>query len=79
VINCQVHDMPSLVAARLLKPLGNPQANAVKFFGTAEVLDLCQDRAWLVKVTNAISHHWQRQNARRQERLPGVPGAVHPS
>ena len=26
VLNCQRHDVPVLVAARLLKPLGNPSA-----------------------------------------------------
>jgi hypothetical protein len=28
VLNCQPHDVPILVAARLLKPLGNPPAPA---------------------------------------------------
>jgi hypothetical protein len=31
VLNCQAHDIPILVSARLLKPLGSPQANAVSF------------------------------------------------
>jgi hypothetical protein len=31
--------VPVLVAARLLKPLGNPQPNSVKFFATLEVLE----------------------------------------
>ncbi len=33
VLNCQPHDVPILVAARLLKPLGNPPPNSVKYFG----------------------------------------------
>ncbi|MEI7733498.1 MAG: hypothetical protein WCO56_28260 [Verrucomicrobiota bacterium] len=68
VLNCQPHDIPILVAARLLKPLGNPPPNGIKFFGTSDVLELTKDRAWLVKVTNAVNQHWQRQNARRQGR-----------
>jgi hypothetical protein len=48
--------------------LGSPQANAVKFFATADVLELIKDRAWLVKVTNAVSHHWRGQNERRKGR-----------
>jgi hypothetical protein len=68
ILNCQAHDVPILVSARLLKPLGNPQVNAVKFFATADVLDLARDRAWLVKVTNAVSHHWRGQNERRKGR-----------
>jgi hypothetical protein len=43
VINCQPHDVPVLVAARLLKPLGNPPANSVKFFAALEVLEQAKD------------------------------------
>ena len=35
VVNCQPHDVPMLVAVRLLKPLGNPPPNSVKFFALA--------------------------------------------
>ncbi len=63
LINCQPHDVPVLVAARLLKPLGNPSANAIKFFATSELLELARDRAWLAKVTNAINGHWRKQNS----------------
>ena len=31
VLNCGSHDIPPLIAARLLKPLGNPPANGIKF------------------------------------------------
>jgi len=62
-INCQPHDIPVLVAARLLKPLGNPANNAVKFFATVEVLERVKDQVWLAKVTNAISGNWRKQNA----------------
>jgi hypothetical protein len=65
VLNCQTHDVPILVGARLLKPLGNPQKNGTKFFATAELLELMKDRAWLDKVTNAINQHWQRNNAHK--------------
>jgi hypothetical protein len=27
LLNCQVHDIPALVAAKLIKPLGNPPQN----------------------------------------------------
>lgn len=67
VLNCQSHDIPVLVAARLLKPLGNPPASGVKFFATADVLELAQDRAWLNKVTTTIYAHWSRQNATRKK------------
>ncbi|HTV62270.1 MAG TPA: hypothetical protein VMH30_06845 [Verrucomicrobiae bacterium] len=65
VVNCQPHDVPILVAARLLKPLGNPAQNEVKFFAMSELLEQVKDRAWLVKVTNAVNQHWHLQNARK--------------
>ena len=68
MLNCQAHDVPILVAARLLKPLGNPPPNGIKFFATADLVELTKDRAWLVKVTNAVNQHWHRQNARRKGR-----------
>jgi hypothetical protein len=66
VLNCQAHDIPALVNARLLKPLGNPSQNGAKYFSTADVLETAKDRAWLVKMSNAISQHWQHQNARKK-------------
>jgi hypothetical protein len=66
VINCQPHHVPVLVAARLLKPLGNPAPNGPKFFATSEVLELSKDKAWLVKVTNAVNEHWRRNNAAKK-------------
>jgi hypothetical protein len=66
VLNCQPHDIPALVASRLLKPLGNPAQNSIKYFATADILENSKDRAWLVKATNTISEHWQHQNARKK-------------
>jgi hypothetical protein len=65
VLNCQSHDVPALVNARLLKPLGNPSQNSTKYFATADVLELTKDRSWLVKVSNTICQHWQKQNAKK--------------
>ena|ERR1035438_756766 len=67
VLNCQSHNVPILVAARLLKPLGNPQKNGIKFFATAELLELTKDKAWLVKVTNAVNQHWQKNNCTKRK------------
>lgn len=67
VLNCQPHDVPALIHARLLKPLGNPAANGAKYFATADILEAAKDRAWLVKMTTAINTHWQKQNARKKD------------
>src|SRR5450432_3898077 len=64
VLNCQPHDVPILVISRLLKPLGNPGPNTVKYFDSREILELARDRAWLAKVTNAVSQHWKLKNRR---------------
>jgi hypothetical protein len=71
VLNCQAHDIPILVSTRLLKPLGSPQANAVKFFATSDVLELSKDRAWLVKVTNAVSRRSEHARPRSSGRSGG--------
>jgi hypothetical protein len=65
VLGCQAHDLPILVSSRLLKPLGNPAPNGIKFFATADVLELCKDRSWLAKMTNTVNQHWHRQNSRK--------------
>ena len=69
VLNCRPHDVPVLVNAKLLKPLGHPPANSVKFFAAADLLEQMKDRSWLSKVTNAICLHWQHKNARQRSRL----------
>lgn len=66
VLNCQAHDVPILVATRLLKPLGNPPPNGIKFFATADLLELAKDRSWLAKATNTICQHWQKKNLRHK-------------
>ena len=68
VINCQPHDIPMLVNARLLKPLGNPTPCSVKYFAASELMELANDRAWLAKATNAINQYWQRKNAAKKTR-----------
>jgi hypothetical protein len=78
VLNCQPHDLPVLIAARLVKPLGNPPANGIKFFATAEVLDSAKDRHWLMKVTATINQHWQKKNQRKKRtQLVGVLAGPH--
>jgi hypothetical protein len=68
VLNCQPHDVPALVAAKLLKPLGNPAANSIKFFATSDVLESSKDRNWLVRVSTTIYQHWHRKNTGNKNR-----------
>ena len=68
VLNCQPHDIPVLISSRLLKPLGNPPPNGIKFFATADLLELLKDRNWLVRVTSTINQHWHKKNAAKKDR-----------
>lgn len=67
LLNCQPHDIPALVAAKLIKPLGNPPQNGTKFFATADLLEASKDRHWLVRMSTAIYQHWRNKNARQKE------------
>jgi hypothetical protein len=64
-------DVPELVACRLLKPLGNPPLNGIKFIAAADVVERIHDRAWLSKLTNAVNQRRPRQNARKKNRRVG--------
>ena len=68
VLNCQPHDIPILVTARLLKPLGTPRANSTKYFSLVEVSELARDPAWLARVTNALYEHWRERNDSKTSR-----------
>lgn len=74
VLNCQPHDVPALVAARLLKPLGNPPPNGSKFFATAELLEASKDSHWLARMSTIIYDHWRKKNARTK--APATNGQV---
>lgn len=74
ILNCQPHDVPVLVVAKLLRPLGAPMANSVKYFATIEILELAKDRAWLGKATNAVAQHWKRKNRHKKGGSPVAEG-----
>lgn len=65
LLGCQPHDVPILVSTRLLKPLGNPVQNGIKYFCRSEVAELAKDRVWLSKMTQTISLHWHKRNVRQ--------------
>jgi hypothetical protein len=55
ILGFKVHDIPLLVRAGLLKPLGGGPRNSVKYFHGDEVEDLARNRRWLDKATRTIS------------------------
>jgi hypothetical protein len=60
------HDVATLVAAKLLVPLGKPAANAPKYFATVTILKCAADLAWLSQATKAVAKHWRLKNGRKQ-------------
>jgi len=61
------HDIPVLVSAGLLKPLGHPPSSGTKFFATATLQKLRDDLNWLTRASDAIVKHWQTQNVRKSK------------
>ena len=63
------HEIPVLMAAGKLVPLGDPAPNAPKWFCAVEVIRLAGDREWLHKSTREISKHWRQKRERRATHL----------
>ena len=59
-------DITTLMAAKLLKPLGKPAPNAPKFFASVTVSALAQDERWLNLATIAVTKHWLNKNSRKR-------------
>lgn len=70
LLGCQPHDISVLISCRLLKPLGNPAQNAIKYFAAVDVAELTKDRSWLVRMTQTISQHWHKCNSRQGRGSP---------
>ena len=58
------HEVVVLLKTGLLKPLGKPAPNGHKFFCTAEIMELPQDREWLDKATRTVARSWQENNGK---------------
>jgi hypothetical protein len=59
-----------LVSARLLKPLGKPAQNCVKWYSTEYVVALSRDGGWLDKATATVQGHWKVKRSRRSSEGP---------
>jgi hypothetical protein len=71
LLGFQEHDIPVLVSAGLLKPLGRPPVSGSKYFATIELQKLNSDVRWLAKASDAIVKHWRNKNAgRRNNEIP---------
>jgi hypothetical protein len=64
VLGLQPHDVPVLVQAKLLVPLGRPLPNSTKYFAAVVVEQHAKDPQWLDSATRMIAKHWAKKNAR---------------
>jgi len=61
------HEVPMLIAAGVLKPLGHPARNSTKFFATETLEQFRRDEKWLARASDAISDYWRKRNGRRKK------------
>lgn len=64
------HHIPILIQIGLLKPLGHPSRNGMKFFSTVELERLRMDTKWLSRATDAIAKCWRDKNAQKPASEP---------
>ena len=64
VLGFGVEDIPILVHAKMLRPLGNPAPNAPKYFASNSVLECAGKLEWLNKATRVVTDRWRRKNAK---------------
>jgi len=64
-----IHDIPVLVSKGLLKPLGHPTNNAVRYFALAALQELRSDSKWLARATDTVTGHWRQKNSRKLPEL----------
>ena len=57
-------DIPILVAAGKLTPLGDPAPNAPKWFGAVQIMRHAVDQDWLHKATKEIAKYWRNKRGR---------------
>src|SRR5256884_9801818 len=67
LLGVQEHDIPVLVAARLILPLGKPASNVPKYFASVEVLANAENPDWLARATWSLAKFWQKKNQRKRE------------
>lgn len=63
----KAHQISILVGAGLLKPLGHPAPNSVKYFAITVLCELKQDVNWQSRSSNEIMQFWQKKNQKREK------------
>jgi hypothetical protein len=61
-------DLPVLITKRLLRPLGKPAPNAIKYFARRDIEQLADDSGWLSRATQTMYDHWHKRNKANPKR-----------
>ena len=69
LLGCKPHDVPVLVRFGLLKPLGKPTQQCVKYFAAVDIDAKSQDVKWLGRATDALYQNWRNEG----EKVEGQP------
>jgi hypothetical protein len=76
VLGFSQHDIPILIAAKMLKPLAKPVPNATKYFATCEIEALANDLKWLNQAQQIIYDYWKGKTARKTINAPRMQTAM---
>ena len=59
------HEIPILISDGLLKPLGRPPANGVKYFSTVSLDEMRRDVKWLGRASDCVVQYWKTRNEKK--------------
>lgn len=62
LLGFQDHDIPILVRAKLLRPLGKPAPNGQKFFARKDLIELVNDSGWLDRASQTLIRYHRERN-----------------
>jgi len=70
----RLHNIPRLVEAGLVFPLGHPEDNSVKHFALADLERLRADTKKLSRAMDAVQKGWKHKNRNKCSRRPITSG-----
>lgn len=66
LLGVKEHDIPVLIAAKSLLPLGKAARNAPKYFAAVTIEAHSQNPDWLSNATRTLAKHWAKKNDKVQ-------------
>lgn len=72
LLGFSAHDIPILVTGGLLKPLGRPPNNGVKYFATVVIEENRKDSKWLAQASDYLVKHWRTKNQNKKIHVSSV-------